>query len=121
MSDRFSFFERLASFCHAFRGLGTLLEREHNARIHLVATLAVIALGAYLEVSRDDWVALLLAIGLVWLAEAMNSAIEYLLDLVHPDQHPLVGRAKDVAAGGVLVAAAVAALIGALVFLPYLT
>ena len=120
MSDRFSFLARLASFRHACRGLGTLLKEEHNARIHLAATLAVIALGAYLNVSRGDWVALLLAIGLVWLAEAMNSAVEYLLDLVHPEQHPLAGRAKDVAAAGVFVAAAIAASIGALVFLPHL-
>lgn len=120
MNERFSLNARLASFRHAFRGLGSLLRDEHNARIHLAATLAVLVLGLVAGVSRLEWALLLLAIALVWVAEALNSAVEHIADAVHPERHPLIGRAKDVAAAGVLVAAALAAAIGLLVFLPYL-
>ena len=120
MSGRFSLRRRLASFRHAVRGIGSLLREEHNARIHLAATAVVIATGFFLEVSRMDWALLLIAIALVWLAEALNSALEYLADVAHPDQHPLIGKAKDVAAGGVLLVAIAAVAIGLLVFLPYL-
>ncbi len=120
MKKPFSFNHRLASFRHAFAGIATLLREQHNSRIHLAATVAVIALGAYLDVSRQDWLALLLAIAIVWVAEALNSALEYLADAAVPDQHPLVGKAKDVAAAGVLLASVIAAVVGLLVFVPYL-
>jgi diacylglycerol kinase len=80
--------------------------------------MAVIALGLYLELPRGDWVFLLFAVGLVWMAEALNSAVEYLADAAVPEQHPLVKKAKDVAAAGVLLASLAAALVGAMVFLP---
>lgn len=120
MSKRFSLGERLASFRFALAGLATLLREQHNTRIHLAATIAVVVLGFALEVSRGEWMALVIAIALVWMAEAFNTAVEYLSDAAVPEQHPLIGKAKDVAAAGVLLAAAAAALIGALVFLPYL-
>ena len=120
MSKRFSVAARLGSFRHAFRGLGTLLREEHNARIHLAATLAAVGLGFYLDVSRMEWALLAIVIALVWLTEALNSAVEYLADALHPEQHPLIGKAKDVAAAAVLAAAFGALLVGALVFLPYL-
>ena len=120
MSKRFSLAARLASFRHAIRGLGFLLRDQHNARIHLAASLGVVALGLVLGVSRADWGLLVLAMALVWLAEGLNSALEHLADALHPDQHPLVGKAKDVAAGAVLVVALAAAIVGLLVFLPYL-
>lgn len=120
MSERFSIVERLASFGHAVKGLAILLREEHNARIHLVATTGVILLGVFLGVSRLEWVALLVAVALVWVAEALNSALEALADALHPQQHPLVGKAKDLAAAAVLVAAVVAVMIGLLIFLPYL-
>ena len=117
MSKSFSIIERLRSFRHAGAGLLLLLRETHNARIHLLTTLAVVTLALYLEVDRSDWATLALAIGLVWLAEAMNSALEYLADATVPEQHPLVGKAKDVAAAGVLISALVAAAVGLLVFL----
>jgi len=120
VSKRFSLAARLASFRHAIRGLGFLLRDQHNARIHLAASLGVVALGLVLGVSRADWGLLVLAMALVWLAEGLNSALEHLADALHPDQHPLVGKAKDVAAGAVLVVALAAAIVGLLVFLPYL-
>ena len=107
---------RAASFGFAFRGLQALLVAEPNARIHLLATVAALALGAVLRLAPLEWCAVVVAIALVWMAEALNTAVESICDLVHPEHHPLVARAKDVAAAGVLCAAIGAAAIGALVF-----
>lgn len=122
MSERegFSWAARGRSFGYAFRGVAVLVSTQHNARIHAVATLAVVALGWALGVSHRDWALLLLAIALVWAAEALNTAIEWIGDVVSPQHDPRVGRAKDVAAAGVLLAAAGAAAVGALVFVPHL-
>jgi diacylglycerol kinase (ATP) len=107
---------RLASFGFALRGVRALLAAEPNARIHLLATVAAIGLGFALRITPLEWCAIVAAIALVWAAEAFNTAIETICDLVHPEPHPLVARAKDVAAAGVLGAAVGAAVIGALVF-----
>ena len=112
---------RIAAFGHAFRGIATLVRETPHAQFHLLATIGVIVLGVYLQVSRSDWQALVLAIALVWLAEGMNSALEYLADAAVPEQHPLVAKAKDVAAGAVLLCAGFAIVIAALVFWPYVT
>jgi len=109
---------RLRSFRAALTGLGSLLRGEPNARIHAVAALAVILAGFWLEVSRLEWCWLLAAIAAVFAAEALNTALESLADAVHPDPHPGVGRAKDAAAGAVLVVAFAAALVGLLVLGP---
>lgn len=113
-------FRLFASFGHALRGFRRLFMDQPNARIHAAATCAVLALAAYLRVSTGEWLALVLSIGLVLAAEALNSAIEELADAVHPDQHPGIGRAKDVAAAGVLLAALAAVATGAIIFLPRL-
>lgn len=111
---------RFRSFGFAIEGLVYAVKTEGNARVHLAATILVIALGFGFEVSKFDWVALLAAIGLVWLAELLNTALENLCDFVAPERSDAVKRVKDVAAAGVLVAALVAAGIGALVFWPYI-
>ena len=115
---RFSLRARAASFGNAFRGLGELLATQHYARIHALATLVALALAAGLRISRGEWLAVVLAIASVWSAEAMNTAFEALCDVVSPDRHPLVRRAKDVAAGAVLVSAVGAAAVGLIVFAP---
>jgi diacylglycerol kinase len=114
----FSWKARGRSLGHAFRGLAELVVTQHNARIHLAITLAVIGLGLVVGVSHLEWALLALAVGLVWAAEAANTALEWLCDLVSPEHHPLVRKAKDVAAGGVLLAAIAAAAAGLLVFVP---
>ncbi len=112
---------RLArSFGHAFRGLGMLLRTQANARLHLLATVLVVAAGFWLRISPGEWCAVVAAIGLVWVAEGLNTAIETVVDLVSPQTHPLAGRAKDVAAGAVVCAAGAALVIAALVFGPRL-
>ncbi len=110
----------LLGFPPAWRGLVHLVGTERHAQFHLVATVAVIALGWTLQIDRRDWQWLVVAIALVWMAEAMNSAVERLADRVTKAQDPLIGKAKDLAAGAVLVAAVAAAVTGALVFWPYL-
>ena len=111
---------RAQSFVAAGRGVVSLLAHEPNARLHAVATVVVIALGAWLGLSAGEWCWIVLAIGLVWVAEGLNSALEALADAVHPQRDPRVGRAKDAAAGAVLVAAIAAAVIGALILGPRL-
>jgi diacylglycerol kinase (ATP) len=116
----FSFGKRFSSFRHAFRGISIVIRSQHNAWIHLVATVLVVALGAFLSLSRFEWVAVVLAIGTVWSAEALNTAIEFLADEVSNEQRELIGKAKDVAAAGVLFAAFSAFVVGILVFVPHL-
>lgn len=116
----FSLGARIRSFSYALRGLGFMLRTQHNAWIHLAATVAVIAAGIYARLSFFDWRWIILAIGIVWIAEIVNTAFEHLCDVVQPEFHVSVKAAKDVAAGAVLVAAFVAVMIALLVFLPYL-
>ena len=111
---------RIKSFAHALRGMAYLVRTQPNARVHLLATVAVCMAGAYVGLSRDEWVWISVAIVLVWGAEAFNTALEVLADTLHPAQHPGIGRAKDVAAGAVLIAALGAAVIGLLIFVPHL-
>lgn len=120
MPGKFSLRARIASFGYAFRGLGELVATQHNAWIHAVATVVVCALAVGLGISAGEWLAVVLAIASVWSAEAMNTAFEALCDVVSPDHHPLVRRAKDVAAGAVLVSATGAATVGLIVFAPRL-
>lgn len=111
---------RLRSFGHAFRGLKVLLQTQANARIHAVATVLVVAAGLMFGISLLEWALIVLAILCVWVAEAINTSIEFLVDLASPKAHPLAGKAKDVAAGAVLAAAIGAALIGGFVFGPHI-
>jgi diacylglycerol kinase len=111
--------QRRDSFGHAFRGIGYLL-REPHAHLHAVATAVVVILAISLQLSRQDWQSLVLVLALVWLAEGLNTALERLCDAVMPEQHPLIGMAKDLAAGAVLLTAGFAVVMAALIFVPYL-
>lgn len=111
---------RVASFGHAFRGVWSALRSEVHLRFHAVATAVVLGLGLYYHLERLEWALVALSIASVWTAELLNTAIEALTDLASPDFHPLAGKAKDVAAGAVLLAAAGAVVVGALVFGPHL-
>jgi diacylglycerol kinase len=106
------------SFKYAWNGILALFKTQPNARIHVIAAFAVVFAGCYYKVSCSEWALLLTCIGLVLAFEAMNSALEALTDLVSPGEHPLAGRAKDLAAAAVLLAAAAAFAVGLLVFLP---
>lgn len=114
----FSVGARVRSFGHALRGIAGMLASQHNAWIHGVASVAVCLLGAALGISPLGWCALVLAMVAVWTAEALNTAFELLCDVASPEFHPLVEKAKDVAAGAVLIAAIGAAAVGLLVLGP---
>lgn len=111
---------RVRSFRYAARGIVALVRSQHNAWIHGAASVAVIALGLGVGLSRVEWCFVAVAITGVWTAEALNTAFEALCDVASPAAHPLVERAKDIAAGSVLIAAVGAVVIGWLVFGPHL-
>jgi len=109
---------RLSSFLDALRGLVFLLRTERNARVHALATIVVVALGLVLGVDANAWCWLVLSTALVWITEALNTAIERLADRVTAERNPLIRQAKDVAAGAVLLSAGSAVVIGVLVLGP---
>lgn len=108
------------SFRYAFRGLQYVLATQPNARVHAGLSVTTIALGFWLGLTRIEWCLVIGAIGLVWTAEALNTVLETVVDLVSPDHHPLAGRIKDVAAGAVLCAAITALILGVAIFFPKL-
>jgi diacylglycerol kinase (ATP) len=107
---------RLQSFVHAFHGGQHLLATQANARIHLAATVLVVGAGVWFQVALIDWLALVLAIGMVWAAEALNTALELLGDEISLEKRARIGQAKDVAAFAVLVTAIIAVIAAGLVF-----
>jgi len=112
---------RIRSFGYAFRGIVTLVATQPHARLHLLASLLVIGAGLTVHLRRWEWAAILLCIGMVWMAEALNTAIEFLGDEISLERRDRIGKAKDVAAAGVLIAAMTSIVVAALVFLNHLT
>lgn len=112
--------KRIKSFGYAFQGIGNFIRKEPNAWIHCTAVVVVTSLGLYYGISATEWCIVILCFGLVLMAEAFNTAIERLVDLVSPDFHPLAGTIKDVAAGAVLLGAIAAAIVGCIIFIPYI-
>lgn len=111
---------RVRSFGYAIKGIMTLLGTQPHARLHLLATVIVIGAGCALRLRRWEWVAILLCIAMVWVAESLNTAIEFLADELSLERRERIGKAKDVAAGGVLIAALVSVGVAVLVFLNHL-
>ncbi|MCX7007990.1 MAG: diacylglycerol kinase family protein [Kiritimatiellaeota bacterium] len=111
---------RLRSMHCALRGVGIMLVTQHNARLHAACTVLVIAAGLAWRLSAAEACAVILAIVAVWMAEGLNTALELLADATNPAFHPLIGKAKDVAAGAVLLATLGAVVIGMLIFGPRL-
>ncbi|MBN2092091.1 diacylglycerol kinase family protein [candidate division KSB1 bacterium] len=111
---------RIKSFKYAFQGIFLLLTTQPNAWLHALASIVVILLGFYFKITKAEWSWLVLTMIFVWMAEAFNSAIEFLSDAITKQNHPLIGKAKDLAAGAVLIAAIGAVVMGILIFGPYL-
>jgi len=109
----------LTSFGKALLGVGLLL-REPNARIHAAATLTVVGAGYLISLSRLEWAVVVTNIGLVLVLETLNTALESYVDLAAPGRNPAAARAKDAAAGAVLIASVIAVVVAALVFGPRL-
>lgn len=108
----------LYSFRHAISGLSKALKEERNMKIHLFFTVAVVFLGFVLDVTKIEWILLLLVMGGVISLELINSSIENLVDLVTDEFHPLAKKAKDMAAAAVFVLSIVSAIIGLIIFIP---
>lgn len=107
----------LRSFKYAFQGIWVLMQ-ENNARFHLFATIVVILTGFLVGLSGTEWSVTCIIIGLVWVAEAFNTALEKLCDFVSAEHHPLIGKVKDLSAAAVLIISGVAVIIGIIIFLP---
>ena len=112
--------KRIKSFGYAFKGIASLIRKEHNAWIHCTAIVLVTLAGFHFGITPTEWCIVVLCFGLVLAAEGFNTAIERLVDLVSPDFHPIAGDVKDVAAGAVLICVIVSAIVGLIVFIPYL-
>ncbi|MBW8333653.1 MAG: diacylglycerol kinase family protein [Prolixibacteraceae bacterium] len=119
-NDKGGLKRRMKSFKYAFTGIYELIKSEPNARIHLIATIAAVAAGFFLQISNAEWCVILIVIGLVWAAEAFNTVVEKLFDHFFTEYHETARVAKDVAAGAVLVCALVALACGVIIFLPKL-
>ena len=115
---KFSIKDRIKSFKYAFGGIFTLLKSEHNAWIHLVATIVVLSAGFILEINRYEWMIIVACIASVFSLEAINTAIEGLADVVQPEKDDRIKRIKDLAAGAVLIAALASIIIAGLIFIP---
>ncbi|MBO9699223.1 MAG: diacylglycerol kinase family protein [Sporocytophaga sp.] len=112
--------KNLKSYNYAIKGLKHLLMLENNARIHLAATLFILALSAYFNIEETEWLWIILAITLVWIAELLNTAIEKIVDFISPEYHPTAGKIKDLAAAAVLIAAIFAIVVGVIIFKKYI-
>ena len=117
--ERFSVTKRAKSFAHAWRGIGIFLKSTPNALIQMCVFFVAVVLGVYFSITHMEWIALVLASGLVLAAEAFNRALEIDIDLTSPDIHPLARDTKDVAAGAVLIAAMVSVVVGIEIFWHY--
>lgn len=120
MATRFSLQDRVKSFSYALKGVATLFAEQHNARLHGLAMVAVLLLAGVVGLEAWEWAVLVLTIAVVIAAEALNTAVEYLADACNPEYHPLIAKAKDVAAAAVLLLAVAAAIIALIIFCPYL-
>lgn len=120
MKGSLTFDGRIRSLKCAFNGIRVMILSQQNAWIHAFATVVVVSFGINLGLTKSEWCWIILAAISVWTAEALNTAFEFLTDVASPEFHPLAAKAKDVAAGAVLITAIGSVLIGILIFSPYL-
>ena len=113
-----SFGRLMRSFGYAFNGIRWMIRNEQNAKIHLIALLAVVAAGIYLHLSLSEWIVIVIVSGGVFAAEAFNTSIEALSDTISPEYNKKIKGVKDFAAGAVLIATVTAIIVGVIIFLP---
>lgn len=118
--QKFSVRSRIRSFRFAIAGLRSVWAEEHNARVHVVAAILVVAAGFWFDVSSTEWMSLVFAIGFVITTEIVNTALEKLADVVEPNIDPRIKLVKDLSAAAVLMSVITAVVIGLIVFLPKL-
>jgi diacylglycerol kinase (ATP) len=114
----FSLKARLQSFRYAFSGLGRFFFEEHNAILHMLATVTVVILIFFFRIRGAEMLSLVIVTGGVWITELINTAIENIMDMISPEKHPKVKYIKDLAAAAVLIASIVALITGSIVLLP---
>lgn len=110
--------DRIQSIRYALQGLKHLLQSEHNARIHAVATICVIIISFLFRLQLGEWLWILACITWVWSAELFNTALERLCDRLHPERHPLIGQCKDLSSAAVLVLAIFSLMVAGIIFIP---
>ncbi|MCX6275879.1 MAG: diacylglycerol kinase family protein [Bacteroidetes bacterium] len=108
----------IAAFGFAAKGLAEAIRTQFNIRFHFVATLVAIGMGFYFSISVTEWCFIIFAIAIVWIAELLNTALEYITDFVSPEYNDIAGKVKDIAASAALVAAIASAVIGLIIFIP---
>ncbi|HEY4511715.1 MAG TPA: diacylglycerol kinase family protein [Candidatus Paceibacterota bacterium] len=118
--EKFSVVKRAQSFTHAGRGILMFLKTTHNAWLQVAVLLIAVALGVYFKITVTEWTLLVIVAGMVFVAEAFNTAIEIDMNLTSPEFHPFARDTKDVAAGAVLIASVIALIVGALIFYKYI-
>lgn len=106
---------------YAIKGAWILLKTEHSIQVQAIIAIMVTAAGFYFDITANEWMFQVFAIGLVLTAEGLNSAIEGIADFIHPDFHTKIGYIKDVAAGAVLFAALTATVIACFIYFPYMS
>ena len=117
---KFSWKERGNSFIYAWAGIRALFRTEHNSWIHFALTLLAVGTGFILKISSGEFIAIILSMTMVWMAELFNTAIEKTMDFISKEAHPQIKLVKDLAAAAVLITAIAAVLVGALIFIPKL-
>jgi diacylglycerol kinase len=116
--DPFFSYARFRSFVYAWSGIIHFFKKEQNAKVHLVAAIAVILLSIWFRINRFEIIVILFSIAFVWIAEMFNTVIEKAMDLISPEWHPKVKIIKDVSAGAVLLASIAAVITGLIIFIP---
>ncbi len=116
--EKFSIIRQIKSFKYAFNGIKDFIITEHNARIHLTATIAVIIASFLFHISLHEWMMIIFAIGFVWSAEMFNTCIEKTMDFISTEKRPEIRLIKDIAAGAVLIASITAFILGLTIFIP---
>ena len=118
VSSKFSMKNRFKSLVFAFNGVKHVVSSQHNAWIHLVATVVVIFLAATIRVTNSEVIALVFAVGLVWITELFNTVVEKIMDFISLEKNPDIRIIKDISAAAVLVTAVTALIVGCIVFIP---
>lgn len=114
----FSFKARFLSFKHAFSGVTDFFQTEHNALVHLMIAILAVGFGIWLSISPLEWIIIICLIGIVFIAELFNTAIEKLGDSITREYNETIKKAKDFSAAAVFIAALTAVIIGLIIFIP---
>ncbi|MUU78412.1 diacylglycerol kinase family protein [Winogradskyella endarachnes] len=109
---------RLKSVGFAFKGMLILIRTEASIKVQLFITIVMTCAGFYFDISKSEWMAQFIMIGIVMSMEGMNTAVEYIADFIHPEYHKKIGLIKDVAAGAVFIASIIAIIIAGIIYLP---